>query len=123
MNWLLRGLGGACVGLGLLGIVLPLVPTTPFLLLAAWAFAHSSPRLHHWLVSHPRFGPPIADWREHGAIGAGGKRAALLVLGLTLAGSWALAAPGWVVAVQAVCLVAVGAFILTRPTAPRSGAE
>jgi uncharacterized membrane protein YbaN (DUF454 family) len=50
------------------GVVLPMMPTTPFLLLATFAFARSSLRLHDWLVAHPRLGPPINDWRAHGAV-------------------------------------------------------
>ena len=61
--------GFLAVGLGAVGIVLPLLPTTPFLLLAAFCFARSSERLHDWLINHPTFGPPILDWRDRGAIG------------------------------------------------------
>ena len=60
--------GLAALSLGLAGIPLPLLPTTPFLILAAYCFSKSSQRLHDWLLEHPRFGPPIRDWREHGAI-------------------------------------------------------
>lgn len=60
--------GIACVGLGSAGIVLPLVPTTPFLLLAAACFAKSSDRFHAWLLAHRRFGPVIRNYREKGGI-------------------------------------------------------
>ncbi len=114
--WLLLGLGAT--GCGIAGIVLPLVPTTPFLLLAAFAFAKSSPRLHLWLTTHPRFGPLIGNWQQHRAIGPAAKRAALVVMALALGLSWLLAVPGWVLAVQAAVLVCVAAFILTRPDGP-----
>src|SRR5690606_8396288 len=60
--WLTFGL--VCVGLALAGVVLPLLPATPFLLLAAFAFTRSSPRLHAWLLGHRHFGPLIEDWRR-----------------------------------------------------------
>lgn len=113
--WLLLGIGAT--GCGIAGAVLPLVPTTPFLLLAAFAFARSSPRLHAWLMSHRQFGPLIDNWQKHGAIGRGAKQAALVALALALAVSWLLAVPGWVLAVQAAVLAAVATFILSRPSA------
>ncbi len=81
--WLLIGL--LATGAGIAGIVLPLVPTTPFLLVAAFAFARSSDRLHSWLVTHPRLGPPITDWRDHGAISRRAKVLAVAVMLATLA--------------------------------------
>lgn len=63
-----RALAVLSIALGLVGIVLPGLPTVPFLLLAAWAGSHGWPALEQWLLSHPRFGPPIRRWREHGAV-------------------------------------------------------
>ena len=114
--WLLLGLGAT--GCGIVGAVLPLVPTTPFLLLAAFAFAKSSPRLHAWLTTHPQFGPLIENWQQHRAIGRGAKRTALLFLVLALALSWLFAVPAWRLAVQAAVLACVATFILTRPDGP-----
>lgn len=115
--WLVFGfLSTAC---GIAGVILPLVPTTPFLLLAAYAFARSSPRLHCWLVTHPRLGPPIADWQAHGAINRRAKIAAIAVMAAT----WGLSAMAGVSAailiVQAVVLSASATFILTRPDGPK----
>lgn len=112
------GLGGISVGLGAAGVVLPLVPTTPFMLLAAYCFARSSPRLERWLTGHPRFGPAIMDWRAHRAISQRGKVLAVVAIGLTFALSVVLRLPVGVLAVQAVVLSAVSLFILTRPSAP-----
>ena len=59
--WLI--LGFFFTGLAMIGVILPLLPTVPFLLLAAFCFARSSDRFHRWLVEHPTLGPPIRDWR------------------------------------------------------------
>ena len=65
---LLLALGLVCVVLAAVGVALPLVPTTPFLLLAAACFARSSKRLHAWLLRSPAFGPLLRDWEERGAV-------------------------------------------------------
>jgi uncharacterized membrane protein YbaN (DUF454 family) len=99
-------------------VVLPLVPATPFLLLAAYGFARSSPRLHGWLLGHPRFGPVITDWQAHGAIAGRVKVTAVAVILATFGGSILFGVPGWILAVQGVALTAVSIFILTRPGRP-----
>ena len=68
MRFIYLCLGLFSVLLAGVGIALPLLPTVPFLLLAAFFFARSSERLHNWLLSHATFGPMISDWNEHGAI-------------------------------------------------------
>ena len=72
--------GWVAVILGTIGIVLPILPTTPFLLLAAWCFARSSERFHQWLLGNRLFGPMIRDWQEHRSIAPATKRWALLVV-------------------------------------------
>ena len=61
-------IGWICTSLGVIGAFLPVVPTTPFLIVAVWAFSKSSPRLREWLYHHPRYGTTIQDWFEYGAV-------------------------------------------------------
>ena len=107
--------GGLALALGILGIPLPLLPTTPFLLLAAFCFSRGSPRLHNWLVSHPRLGPPIRDWRERGAISRKAKIAALIAMGAAFSIAAIAGAPLWALGMQIAVLCCVAIFILTRP--------
>lgn len=114
-------LGLLCVALAVIGVFLPLMPTTIFLILAAGCFARSSPRLEAWLVNHVHLGPPLRAWREHGAIPRRGKVLACLGIGLGYAGFWLGAAPAWPLAVGvAVILAGIVAFILSRPSGPRA---
>ncbi len=109
--------GFLAVGLGVVGVLLPLLPTVPFLLLAAFAFGKSSKRFESWLLNHPRLGPPIHDWRANGAIRRRVKWLATLSIVLTFALSLALGAPMRVLAIQVVVLSAVMLFIWSRPEA------
>jgi uncharacterized membrane protein YbaN (DUF454 family) len=105
--------------LGIAGAALPFVPTTPFLMVAIFAFARSSPRLHDWLLKHPSLGPPIEAWSKHGAIPRRAKHAAavLMVTGLVL--TVGVGAPAWLVGGQAAVLAAAASFIFSRPDAPQ----
>lgn len=108
--------GGSALLVGLVGMFLPLLPTVPFMLLAAFCFARGNPRVERWLVEHPRFGPPITAWREHGAISPAGKRAALIALAISaIVGIAALPLP-WSLTPLGVALLC-GTWIATRPSA------
>jgi hypothetical protein len=108
------------LGLAFLGAALPLLPTTPFLLVAAYAFARSSPQLHAWLTQHSIFGPLIENWRRHGAISPRVKWVSIAAIIGVLGASWALRTPTWMLAVQAAVLSGSALFILTRPNGPRA---
>lgn len=113
---LYRVIGGGAMALALAGLVTPLLPTTPFLLVAAWALGRGAPDLRARLDAHPKLGPLLADWETRRAIPLRGKAAA--AAGLTA--SWALvaasaphpAAPP----LAAVVMTAVGVYVLTRPS-------
>ena len=104
----------------MIGVALPILPTTPFMLLAVFAFGKSSPRLAHWLQEHATFGPPIKDWQAYGAIRPRHKRMAISMMGAVFALSIFMALPVHVLAIQGVCLAGAGSFILTRPNGPRA---
>lgn len=87
--------GFSMVGLGVIGIPTPLLPTTPFLLVAAYCFARSSPKWHEWLVTHRVLGPYIAAFREKRGLTVGQKKRIAIVITLTLLVT-ALFAPIWV---------------------------
>ncbi|RJT26278.1 DUF454 family protein [Buttiauxella izardii] len=89
-------IGWLAVVLATLGVVLPLLPTTPFLLLAAWCFARSSPRFHHWLLYRSWFGSYIRHWQVHRALPPGAKPRALIFIVLTFAVSLYLVNILWV---------------------------
>lgn len=108
----------ACLSLliGVVGIVTPLLPTTPFLLLSAWSAAKCLPRLHQWLTTHPRLSKPLRAWQQDRAIPSSAKRLAILMLAsscllLILLGFH------WATLSVVLCLFAlIGAFIFTRPS-------
>ena len=108
-------LGWVSVALGLIGVVLPGLPTTPFLLVAAFAFGKSSPGLRAWLEQHPQFGPPIRNWEENGAISRNAKTLAVSMMALIFAISLALGLKPLLLLIQGLCMAGAAAFILSRP--------
>lgn len=116
MRFLWAGFGILCLLLGLVGVVLPLLPTVPFLLLAAFFFARSSERLHSWLLSHPRLGPPIEDWHSRGAINPAAKRLATISIVVVFGISLAVGLRPMILGIQAITLGCVLVFIWTRPS-------
>lgn len=116
MTYLWAALGLICVALAIVGVVLPLLPTVPFLLLAAFFFARSSSRLHHWLLSHRRFGPIITDWNQSGTIRPRAKRLATLSIIIVPVISAIVGFSIYIIIIQLVTLGLVLIFIWTRPS-------
>ena len=110
-------LGLASTALGIAGAFLPLVPTTPLLILATWFFARSSPRLERWLVEHKRFGPLLRAWREEGAIPRRAKILACCGIAVGVVFFWIGAKPGyWLWLAGAAVLGGSAGYILSRPS-------
>ena len=110
-------LGFVFVGLGLVGAFLPLLPTTPFLLLALACFARSSTTLHEWLIKHRTLGPYIVDWERDRSIPLMAKLASVAMMSASFA--WlvfATDAPAIASWVTGAVLICVAAYIVTRPT-------
>jgi len=115
LRWPFAILAYTCVGLAAAGVVLPGLPTVPFLLVAAWAAARGSDRLSTWIDEHRHFGPLLRDWREQRAIPRRAKLTGIALLAL----SWALIAlrsdGAWVPGIMAVFFGAMAVFLLSRP--------
>jgi uncharacterized membrane protein YbaN (DUF454 family) len=123
---LVRGLlicaGWVSVTLGAVGLVLPILPTTPFLLVAAACFARASPAFHRWLVGSPRFGPLIVEWRRHRSIPYRAKLAAIALFVLSLGTSiLVFVRPAWLQAVMALggCAMVVWLYRIPSRDRPR----
>ena len=106
------------VAIGAVGLVVPLLPTTPFLLVAAFAFARSSVRLDRWLREHRSFGPLIDNWHRDGSIDRKAKRIAIVFILITPVATWLFGTPLWVIVCQIAVLSVAAIFILTRPLPP-----
>jgi uncharacterized membrane protein YbaN (DUF454 family) len=109
------GIGWFFAGLGIIGVFLPVLPTVPFMLVAAWAFSKSSDRLRDWLHYHPKFGHHIRAWFEEGAITKKAKIIALSFMTLSFALSIYLMASLYASLGLLVIYGAVAVFIVTRP--------
>ncbi len=108
-------LGWFCVALGLIGAVLPIMPTTVFMILAAFFFGRGSPRARAWLLDNPLFGPAIRKWEATGAIAPKAKLWSCLAMAGSLLLALLLGVPYWLLLVQAVALFSAAGFILSRP--------
>ncbi len=114
--WAVIGL--TAVVIGAIGVVVPLLPTTPFLLIAAYAFSRSSERLTRWLHGHRKFGPLIKNWEKYRSIDRRSKQISMIVIVATPIITWLIGAPIWVIGAQIAVLACAAVFILTRPLPP-----
>lgn len=111
--------GWACVGIAVIGAILPLVPTTPFLLLASWCFFRGSPRIHSWLHRSKWFGPTLDDWHHYRGIRRSVKARTLVLVAAVVVGSLLLNSLPWWMRYLVLGLVAVGIYtIWSLPTLP-----
>ncbi|ADR36185.1 protein of unknown function DUF454 [Oceanithermus profundus DSM 14977] len=119
-RWLFNLLGFVFLGLAALGVVLPVLPTTPLVLLALWAFANGSERMYRYVYHHRWFGAAARDWKRHKAIPRRGKVLASVTVALTAFYLLFFSeAPRWA-AWTSVALMAYGMFFVhTRPTLER----
>ena len=115
VRWLWAATAYVCAAMAILGLVIPGLPTTPFVLLAAWAASRGSRRLHDWLHAHPQLGPALADWKENRAVSTVAKALAALFLVL----SWLImlwrGVSVWILVPLGVLFLCVLTFVLTRP--------
>lgn len=108
-------IGVVALILGGLGVILPILPTTPFILLSAFAFGKSIPAWRRWLIENKTFGPMIKDWEATGAIAPRYKAIAFVMMLAALALSFYMSIKPAIITVQILCMLAAFWFILTRP--------
>jgi uncharacterized membrane protein YbaN (DUF454 family) len=111
--WLAAGV--AALALGLIGIALPLLPTVPFVILAAFCFSKGSRRWERWMLQHPKLGPIIRDWREHHAVPLRAKQLATVMMAGSCALAWFVLPLRFAWIPTAACL-AVGTWLWRLPT-------
>ncbi|MFC6486458.1 YbaN family protein [Nitratireductor sp. GCM10026969] len=120
----LIALGCLMLLLAVVGAALPLMPTTIFLILALWFFARSSPRLEAWMLSHPRFGPPLHAWRKEGAVSRHAKIMACAGMAIGY-GAFLLAVEPvpWLAVLVALALIGSAAYVVSRPEAQKAASS
>ncbi len=106
------------VGLGVLGAFLPVLPTTPFLLISLWAFSKSSARLENWLLTHKRFGPRLTAWRTHRVIPRAAKLAAWGSMLVSLTLMIVIGRPVVQIAAAAAVMAIGATYVASKPSRP-----
>ena len=109
-------LAGFFLVLGFIGIFLPILPTTPFILLSALLYAKSSIHFYNWLMNHRFFGPPLRDWKDSGSINLYAKILAISIMTLTIGPTVTWLIPLWPVKILVALIgISVALFVVTRP--------
>ena len=118
LRWLWLVAAYAALVLGLIGVVIPGLPTVPFILLASFCAARGSHRLHQWLRGHPRFGRMICEWEEHGAVSRRAKWLASMMMAACSVLMWFTPSPLWAWATGSAIMLCVAIWLWLRPEPP-----
>jgi uncharacterized protein len=123
VRWIYLALGWMFFGIGVAGIILPVVPATPFMLLALWGFSRSSPRLEAWLLGHRVFGAPLRAWKAHRVIPLRAKLIAWGSMAASLAWMIFVSETAWWIVGVTAALMAYGVWFVARcPSRPPADA-
>lgn len=117
-RWAWWLLAYASLGVGIVGVFVPGLPTTVFVLVSAWAAARGSERLHRWLHAHRMFGPMIRDWQAHGAVSRRSKWMATATMALCAAILWWTSSHPWAAGAGIACMAIVATWLWLRPEPP-----
>ncbi|MBA2961809.1 MULTISPECIES: YbaN family protein [Ramlibacter] len=112
---LLKVVAVTCLVLGVIGVFVPVMPTVPFILAAAWAASRSSPRLNAWLEGHQRYGPMIRNWREGGIVGRSAKWAATTTMLVSVLFILIAVPNRWIAGLSGACMGCVLLWLWRRP--------
>ena len=118
VRWLLLAFAVLCLVLGLIGVIVPGLPTTVFILMAAWAAARSSPRLYRWLWQHRLFGPLLHNWSQGGRVSRRAKWSATVLMALSSLILLITQTPAWVTTVALTSMACVLVWLWRRPEPP-----
>jgi uncharacterized membrane protein YbaN (DUF454 family) len=118
LRYVLLVVAWVSLALGLIGLVTPMLPTVPFIILASWAGMRSSQRVHDYLESHRIFGPILRDWREHGAVRRRTKAVATLSMVIGAAVLWWMSPTPWIAASVSALMACVAIWLWLRPEPP-----
>lgn len=123
LRYLLLAFAWLCLALGFIGIFVPGLPTTVFVLMASWAGARASPRFRHWLESHRLFGPVVRNWRENGSVSRSAKWNATWMMALCAVILFVTTSRPWLAEAISALMACVLFWLWQRPEPPRPDAD